>query len=101
MLLGQVPKQPRESFKVGADFTRRFQAGESLAAITATSRNLNDGSDTTAAFLTQASVSGALAQVRLRSVGNAPGETHRVQLRVVTSLGNTYEVEIDVVVSET
>jgi hypothetical protein len=99
--LGTVPKKPGETFTIAADFSLHLGVGEVLASqIPPTSRNLSTGADSTDALLTEPLVTGVLAQVRLKD-GGGDGERHRVQLRVITNFGNTYESEIDVRIRET
>lgn len=100
MLIGSVTKQPTETFKIAADFRRRLEIGETVASHTTTSKNLADGLDTTNTLLTQVVADGTRALVRLRAQGTH-GQNHRVKMHVVTSLGNTYESEIDVAIRET
>ena len=99
MILGRVPKQPAESFKVGIDFVRILEEDEHLVSHVTTARDLADDTDSTGALLTQDVIFGTIVEVRVS--GGAAEEDHRVQMRVTTSFFNVYEYEFDVNVRET
>ena len=92
---GAVPKQPAETFPVGLDFKRYLGVGETLVTPTTTSKNLGTGADSTATFLQGSSaVVGSIVTHRI--IAGTDGDRHRVQIKVTTSAGNTFEDEIDV-----
>jgi hypothetical protein len=96
--VGLVPKHPLETFKVATDFLHRLATGETLSSQTVTATNLADGTDSSVTLLAQTAVSGSVAHVRVKA--GAAGQDHRVQMRVVTSLGNTYEAELDMLIRD-
>ena len=96
---GTIPKQPSETFPVGLDFKNYLGVGETLVTPTTTSKNLGTGADSSATFLQGAStVVGG--QVTHRIIAGLDGDRHRVQIKVTTSAGNTFEHELDVAVRE-
>lgn len=99
MIVGQVRKQPNETFLIGLDFVSRLQSGETVNTQTVTSKNIATGSDSSAALLQTPAINGSKVEVRLRAGLTSP-EDHRVQFRAGTSLGNTYEDEIDLQLRE-
>jgi hypothetical protein len=99
VILGVVPKQPAETFPVYVDFARRLQTGETLSTKTVTSKKVADGSDSTTTLLQDMAIDGTKVPVRLKAAGVA-GDDHRVQFQTVTSVGNTFEDEIDVAIRE-
>lgn len=98
MILGTVTKQPAESFSRFIDFVRRLDTGETLTGVAVTARNVATGSDTTAMLVSSPAVSGTKGQARLSA--GADAETHVIQVRVTTNLGNTYEDEFLLLVRE-
>jgi hypothetical protein len=97
---GQIPKEPAETFPIGYKF-KRLAAGETIVTPTVTSKIIG-GADSTSTFLSGSpTVDGADPTiVKIRVQAGLSGEKHRVQFRVVTSVPNTYEGEIDVQVKE-
>jgi hypothetical protein len=103
MLVGIVepPKQPAETYVVAIDFTPELAAGnQSITTRTVSSKRRNDDQDSSGTFLT-GSPGGTGPAVTIRVQGGLAGEIHRVAMRIVTNLGNTYENELDVPVEET
>ena len=98
MILGSVTKQPNERFKVFIDFAKRLQTGETLNSVSVTSKKVADGSDSSATIISQAAVNGPKLEARV-SAGTA-GDDHVVQMRASTSLGNTLEDEISLLIRE-
>lgn len=103
MLLGVVSplKQPNETYLVEIDFTNDLDPTGSEVIVTrnVTSRRLFDGTDTTNAFLSGAPT-GSAATCAARIAAGMAGERHRVQMQIITNIGNVYEHEIDVEVDE-
>ena len=103
MLLGVVSplKQPNETYIVEIDFTNDLDptGSEIITSRNVTSRRLFDGADSTNAFLSGAPAGGNTTCTARITSGSA-GERHRVQMQVITNLGNVYEHEIDVEVAE-
>jgi hypothetical protein len=102
MYLGTLsPKEVAESFPVYADFEHLVDlaAGETVPTKTVTAKRLSDGVDTSATFLSgPPTVTGA--RVIQKVTGGVNGEIHRLQFRITTSAGSTFECEIDVPVEE-
>lgn len=101
MIVGQMVKEPNEEIAVGIDFSAELETGETIiTVIDATAKNYATLLDSTTTFLTPvaATIVGATVSVRCR--GGLHGETHLVQLRVSTTLGNIFEHEVEVAVAE-
>ena len=93
------PKQPSETFVVAIDFAMELGPGETIASRVVTSKRVSDGLDTGAQFLS-GTPGGDLTVCAIRIVGGIHGETHRVQMRIGTTLGNSFEHELDCPVEE-
>jgi len=94
-------KEPSEEIAVGIDFTADLATGESvIIVLDATAKNYATLADTSLTFLTPvtAIISGNTASVRCR--GGLHGESHVIQLRVGTTMGNIFEHEVEVAVVE-
>lgn len=100
MIVGQMVKEPHEEITVGIDFTVELIDGETVDTAEVTSRSAVTLLDTSSAFLSQAAAEILTPVVSKRCQGGAHGETHLVQMRAVTSLGNSYEHEVEVMVVE-
>ena len=100
MIVGQMVKEPGEEITVGIDFTEDLTTGETVDSAVVTSRHAATLSNTSGTFLSQAAAEIITPVVSKRCQGGAHGETHLVQIRVVTSLGNSYEHEVEVMVVE-
>jgi len=98
MILGTVTKQPAESFKRFIDFARRLQTTESVTGVTVTSKNQVTGADTTTAIISAPAINGTKGEARLSA--GVTGDSHVVQIRVTTSLGNTLEDELLLLIRE-
>jgi len=94
------PKQPAESYVVAIDFTNELSGGQTISSRTVTSKRRNDDQDSSGAFLSGSPGGDPGPTCTIRVIGGAAGDIHRVQMRVVTNLGNIYENEIDVPVED-
>ncbi len=92
-------KQPAEVFPITVDF-KCTDPGESIVAMTVTVKNALTGADTTGDILAGAAQAASGTQVRQRVHAGVHGETHIVQYRINTSLGNFYEAEVQLAVIE-
>jgi hypothetical protein len=99
VIVGQLPKQPSETFSVTVDFTAELSGAETVSTCAVTSRNYADATDSSATFLAGAAVI-ATPRVSQKCVAGTHGQTHIVQFRMTTSQGNIYEHEVEVLVSE-
>lgn len=99
MILGTWSKQPAESWVRGIDFVQQLQVGETISVGAVTSKNAATGADTTATIVSGPTVNGTKVEARLAA--GTSGETHVVQFRATTSLGNVYEDEARLVILET
>ena len=98
MILGTVTKQPAETFKRFIDFVRRLAEGETLSTVTVTSKHSVTGADTTVAIISAPAINGTKGEARLSA--GVTGDSHVVQIRVTTSLGNTLEDEFLLLIRE-
>lgn len=99
MIVGQHTKQPAETYKLGVEFSRRLQTGETLSTPTVTAKKVSDGSDSTAALISQVAVNGTKVEARVSA--GVTGEDHVLQFRTTTSLANTIEDEVLLMIRET
>lgn len=97
---GAIPKQPAETFPIWIDFKNRLPVPEAISGTpTVTSRNLATQVDSTGVVLTGTPVvTGSVVTVRCQA--GTSGDNHRVQFRIVTTLSNTYEEELDLKIKE-
>jgi hypothetical protein len=98
MILGTVTKQPAETFSRFIDFVRRLDSSETLTGVGVTATDAASGSDTTAVVVSQPAISGTKGQARLSA--GVTADNHVIQVRVTTSLGNTYEDEFLLLIRE-
>jgi hypothetical protein len=115
MIIGvlEQPKQPAETFALGANFGASehgpgwLEPGETILNMSASAINAGTGANSTGTIL---SGNGSIAANKLgqpatrasiRCFGGTSGDSHTVQIQVTTSLGNVYEVEIGVPILET
>lgn len=101
ILAPPITKQVNETFLVSVEFARRFKPTEAITAVTITAKKVLDGSDSTSAIVSGPTFAGSIAQCRLPAAGaQVAGEDHIVQVRAMTSLGNTFEAEIALAIRE-
>ncbi len=96
--IGTVVKQIYEEFPIKAGFTKWLVTGETInpgPAVTA--RNADTSSDTTATVCLGAPIVAGTTVIQQVKNGTA-GQRHIVTFRIVTSLGNKYETEIQLTV---
>src|SRR5215471_374713 len=93
------PNQPAESYVVAIDFTPEL-GSQTIASRSVTSKRRNDDQDSSSTFLAGSPGGDPGPTCTMRVQGGVAGDIHRVQMRVVTNLGNTYENEIDVPVED-
>jgi hypothetical protein len=107
MIIGQLVAQPGEQFPIGEDFTEELdvEGGEMILTAAATSRNYATGADTTSTFLANGppvQIDDGVIVTTLKGFGlGVHGETHIVQFIVTTNRQNTYEHEVEVMITET
>jgi hypothetical protein len=96
---GWVLKTPAETFDIGVDFTSQLTEGEWLASVVVTARD-SMGSDSSIQIVPGLpSLIGGL--VTIRCLGGTAGERHLVQFQALTSLGNSYEAELQLSIEAT
>jgi hypothetical protein len=106
MIIGQFVAQPGEQFPISEDFTAELdlEMGEFIATAVATSRNYATGVDTTTTFLVTGPIvqidGGTIVSTLKAAGGGLPGETHIVTLNASTNFQNTYEHEVEVIITE-
>jgi len=99
MIVDHHRKQPSETYPIGMTFADRLQTGETVNSQAITSKNILTQADSSAALLQSPAINGAILEVRLKA-GLTHGEDHRVQFKAGTTLGNSYEDEVDVNIRE-
>jgi hypothetical protein len=82
-------KQPDDQVTFEVDFTRRLEAGDSLATIVATAIQESDGSDDSAGVLPYTEV--ISPKVGIRTAGGVDGETYRLSIQGTSAVGYVYE----------
>jgi hypothetical protein len=106
MIVGQFVAQPAEQFSIGEDFTEELDAtvSEMIVTATASSRNYTTGVDTTAIFLVNPAPvqidDGIIVTTVKAAGGGLPGETHIVTLTATTNFQNTFQHEVEVIMTE-
>jgi len=82
-------KQPSDTFSFDLDFTRRLEAGDTLASVVGVGTKESDGTDVSATVVPFLEVISPKAGVRV-AVGD-DGETYLVRVQGTTTAGYVYE----------
>ena len=90
------PKQPGEAFTIAADFVNELGTGETLSSQTVTATL--DGADVASSVIASSSISGTRVLIGVQA--GADGRDYLIKARAVTSLSNTYELNIIMQVRE-
>lgn len=94
-----VRKQPNEEFPVSIDFGGELALGEFISSAAVTVRNAATGADSGAAIKEgPESIAGPVVTQGIR--GGANGERHILTMLATTSLGNKWEDEISITITE-
>jgi hypothetical protein len=97
MIIELVAKSANEIAPHTVDLTKILAAGETIATAIVTSRDGATGVDTSSAFLVGDAI--VLSPYVTKTFQNgAGGKTHVVTYAIVTSLGNHYDPELEVLV---
>ena len=99
MALAIFTKQSYEDFPISADFSKDMATGETLISQTITAID-NAGDDATASILSTPTNDGATQALIRVFAGTEALSPYKVTFRVVTSIGNKWELDIKMKVKE-
>jgi hypothetical protein len=100
MPVDTVIKQPYERRFYGVDFASALATGETLSSATCTITDLTSKADVSSTMggTPSAAISGTVAQALIK--GGTTGTKYDMSIRVITSLGQYLETDLDVSVVE-
>jgi len=99
--MDQLHKQPAESFPIAVDFSANLLAAETIIAQTVTATD-SSGADATAAVISAGTVGNDGQGLVIVTVtgGEATKQPYKLTFRAQTSAGNTWEMDIKMMVQE-
>lgn len=103
MIVGQLVKQPGETFPVTEDFAGDLETGEGIASVEVTAKNYGTLDSSSGTVLTGApAISTDGTQVSHMVTAGSHGQTHIIQFHVTTDAvpPNEYEHEVEIMVAE-
>jgi hypothetical protein len=113
VVLDLEPKQPSEQFPVGFNFVNYLASGEEISSVVVSAAKESDGSDATATIIEGSAQVGDVASdnktftanpsgtwVAITIKGGTDGIRYKITLKITTSVGSKFEVDVILPVKE-